>query len=73
MEIGATFPQTEIGTDPLAIRDNAQAVQEPGYSHASSLKRVYHSLTPPINIQFFHHEVQVCISVSTFPHPPSIR
>ena len=33
MQIGVTFPQTEIGTDPIAIRDYAQAVQELGYSH----------------------------------------
>jgi probable F420-dependent oxidoreductase len=33
MHIGVVFPQTEIGTDPIAIRDYAQAVQELGYSH----------------------------------------
>lgn len=33
MRIGAIFPQTEIGDDPLAIRDYAQAVEEMGYSH----------------------------------------
>lgn len=33
MRIGAIFPQTEIGDDPLTIRDYAQAVEEMGYSH----------------------------------------
>jgi probable F420-dependent oxidoreductase len=31
--IGATFPQTEFGTDPAAIRDYAQAVEQLGFSH----------------------------------------
>lgn len=33
MRIGAVFPQTEIGDDPVAIRDYAQAVEGMGYSH----------------------------------------
>lgn len=33
MRIGATFPTTEIGGDPLAIRDWAQAVEDLGYDH----------------------------------------
>ncbi|MER3404742.1 MAG: hypothetical protein C4289_05905 [Chloroflexota bacterium] len=33
MQIGAIFPQTEIGADPVAIRDYAQAVEELGYAH----------------------------------------
>ncbi len=33
MQIGVTFPQTEIGTDPVVIRDYAQAVEGLGYSH----------------------------------------
>ena len=31
--LGATFPQTEFGTDPAAIRDYAQAVEEMGFDH----------------------------------------
>src|SRR5919202_1250290 len=31
--IGATFPQTEMGTNPAAIRDYAQAVEEMGFDH----------------------------------------
>jgi probable F420-dependent oxidoreductase len=33
MHIGAVFPQTEIGNDPVAIRDYAQAVEDLGYHH----------------------------------------
>lgn len=33
MKLGVVFPQTEIGNDPAAIRDYAQAVEEAGYHH----------------------------------------
>jgi probable F420-dependent oxidoreductase len=33
MRFGATFPTTEIGDDPVAIRDFAQAAEALGYSH----------------------------------------
>ncbi len=33
MQIGAIFPQTEIGADPGAIREYAQAAEALGYSH----------------------------------------
>ena len=33
MRIGAIFPQIEIGDDPIAIRDYAQAVESMGYTH----------------------------------------
>ena len=33
MRIGVTFPQTEIGNDPVAIRDYAQTVEGLGYRH----------------------------------------
>ena len=33
MHIGAIFPQTEIGSDPGAIREYAQAAEDLGYSH----------------------------------------
>ncbi|GCE23978.1 hypothetical protein KDK_77780 [Dictyobacter kobayashii] len=33
MQIGVTFPQTEIGADPQVIRDYAQAVEGMGYQH----------------------------------------
>ena len=33
MNVGVVFPQTEIGPDPIAIRDYVQAVEGLGYSH----------------------------------------
>ena len=33
MKIGAIFPTTEIGNDPIVCRDFAQAAEELGYSH----------------------------------------
>ncbi len=33
MKIGVIFPQTEIGADPAAVRDYAQAAEELGYDH----------------------------------------
>jgi probable F420-dependent oxidoreductase len=40
MQIGVTFPQTEIGADPSAIRDYAQAVEGAGYSHLVAFDHV---------------------------------
>jgi probable F420-dependent oxidoreductase len=33
MQVGAIFPQLEIGVDPTVIRDFAQATEELGYAH----------------------------------------
>ena len=33
MQIGVVFPQTEIGADPIGIRDYAQAAESLGYDH----------------------------------------
>ena len=33
MKLGVTFPQTEIGTDPGAIREFAQTVEGLGFNH----------------------------------------
>lgn len=33
MQVGVVFPQLEIGSDPAAIRDYAQAAEELGYAH----------------------------------------
>jgi probable F420-dependent oxidoreductase len=40
MKIGVVFPQTEIGSDPAAVRDYAQAAEEMGYSHISIFDHV---------------------------------
>ena len=33
MQLGVVFPQTEIGSDPAAIRDYARAAEDAGYEH----------------------------------------
>ena len=33
MKIGVVFPQTEIGADPVAIRDYAQSAEALGFTH----------------------------------------
>ena len=33
MKIGAVFPHLEIGSDPIVLRDWAQAAEDLGYSH----------------------------------------
>ena len=33
MQIGCVFPQTEIGADPIAVRDYVQAAEQLGYAH----------------------------------------
>jgi probable F420-dependent oxidoreductase len=40
MDIGAVFPQVEIGNDPAAIRDYAQAVEQMGYTHLLAFDHV---------------------------------
>jgi len=40
MQLGAVFPQTEIGNDPAAIRDFAQAAEGLGYSHIIAFDHV---------------------------------
>jgi probable F420-dependent oxidoreductase len=40
MQIGVTFPQTEIGADPLVVRDYAQAAEGLGYSHLVAFDHV---------------------------------
>jgi probable F420-dependent oxidoreductase len=39
-ELGALFPQTEIGTDPSAVRDFAQAAEDLGYTHLVAYEHV---------------------------------
>ena len=46
MRIGAVFPQTEIGTDPAAIRDYVQAVEGLGFDHLTAIDHVLGAGTP---------------------------
>jgi len=40
MRIGVVFPQTEIGSDPAAIKDYAQTTEELGFSHVLAYDHV---------------------------------
>lgn len=66
MHIGAVFPQTEIGTDPAAIRDYAQAVETLGYTHLLAYDHVLGASTStrpdwdgPYTSETLFHEVFV--------------
>ncbi|MEP0764662.1 MAG: LLM class F420-dependent oxidoreductase, partial [Chloroflexota bacterium] len=40
MKLGVVFPQTEIGTDPLAIKDFVQAAEGLGYDYLLTYEHV---------------------------------
>jgi probable F420-dependent oxidoreductase len=40
MKFGVIFPQTEIGIDPMVIRDYAQATESLGYDHLGAFEHV---------------------------------
>ena len=40
MQIGVVFPQVEIGADPVAVRDYAQAAEAAGYDHLLAFDHV---------------------------------
>ena len=40
MRLGVVFPQTEIGCDPLVIKDYAQAAEELGFLHVLAYDHV---------------------------------
>ena len=46
MHIGIVFPQTEIGTDPGAIRTFAEAAEELGFDHISGIDHVLGAREP---------------------------
>jgi len=47
MRFGAVFPTQEIGTDPVAIRDYAQAVEELGFDHLVAYDHVLGAVREP--------------------------
>jgi probable F420-dependent oxidoreductase len=66
MEFGVTFPQTEIGNDPIAIRDYAQAVEGMGYRYLLAYDHVLGASrttrpdwTGPYNSETPFHEIFV--------------
>jgi len=40
VRFGAVFPQTEIGTDPVAIRDYVQAIEDLGYDYLLTYEHI---------------------------------
>ena len=40
MRLGVVFPQTEIGADPIAVRDYAQVAEALGYDHLAAYDHV---------------------------------
>src|SRR3954454_14502321 len=48
MRIGTVWPQTEIGADPVAIRDWAQAAEGLGYRHILAYEHVLGFAKDPI-------------------------
>ena len=40
MRVGVVFPQTEIGTDPVVLRDFAQTAEGLGFSHILAFDHV---------------------------------
>ncbi|MCR9278323.1 MAG: LLM class F420-dependent oxidoreductase [Pseudomonadaceae bacterium] len=60
MQIGAIFPHQEIGSDPLVIRDWAQAAEELGYSHIIAYDHVlganHDNREPPLWGPYTEHD-----------------
>jgi probable F420-dependent oxidoreductase len=60
MKLGAVFPTTEIGNDPVAIRDWAQTAEELGYDHIVTfdhvLGAVHADRTPPLAGPYTEHD-----------------
>jgi probable F420-dependent oxidoreductase len=64
VKLGVVFPQTEIGSDPSAVRDYAQAAEQLGYDHLLVFDHVLGAHTdrfegrfrPPYTYQTLFHE-----------------
>ena len=65
MKLGVVFPQTEIGADPAACRDFAQAAEGLGFAHLLAFDHVLgadpaaHELTGPYTHDSMFHEPMV--------------
>mgnify|MGYP001380562905 CR=1 FL=1 len=68
MQIGASFPTTEIGNDASVIRDFAQGVEEVGYHYITCIDHVIQGEKPVANdwranytLDYPFHEVMVLL------------
>jgi len=70
MQIGISFPQTEIGADPAVIRDFAQAAEDLGYARISVVDHVVQQGTPkgPEFARFYSREAMFheCLTTLAF-------
>ena len=63
MKLGVVFPQTEIGRDPVAVRDYAEAAESLGFDHLLAYDHVLGANTasrpgwsPPYTHKYMFHE-----------------
>jgi len=60
VQVGVVFPQREIGSDPLVIRDLAQAAESLGYSHLLAYDHVlgasHDRREPPLSGPYTEHD-----------------
>lgn len=60
MRFGAVFPTTEIGNDPIVVRDFAQAAEELGYARLTAYDHVlgadHADRTPPLSGPYTQHD-----------------
>ncbi len=66
MRVGVVFPQTEIGPDPVAIRDYVQAAEDLGYSHLIAYDHVLGADTR------FHEEWSGGYALNDMFHEPLV-
>src|ERR671918_16079 len=66
MQLGVIFPQTEIGADPVGVRDFVQAAEDLGYAHLIVFDHVlgadvahYRDWQGPYTSQDMFHEPMV--------------
>ena len=46
MKIGVSFPTTEVGNDPIVMRDFAQAAEDMGYEYLTAIDHVLQARDP---------------------------
>ena len=68
MRIGVVFPQTEIGSDPIAVRDYAQTSESLNYSHILAFDHVLGA-----NAASFQHERRPAHRLLLPRVPPPVR
>ena len=80
MNVGVVFPQTEIGNDPAAIRDYAQAAENLGFSHLLAYDHVLgaNPVRPggwsgPYTSETPFHEVFVLFSFRSEEHTSELQ